>query len=138
LFDTSLSATALRLAGIDTLPVLIACYSRAGLKWHLAARHVPRRWFLKHALDEDTFTYDLLFQGKECRALGKQSADAWFDNDDADRHEVLEQCTRLRDDEALVLLYLDSEMMENARFDPTVGNRRYNEFGSYVPPRSRR
>jgi hypothetical protein len=97
------------------------------------AKDIPKRWWLKKAADEDSFTHDLLTQGKECRHLGKQSADAWFDNDDAGKHEVLEQCVATRDGEALVLIYLaDSEMLY-AKFDPGVGNRKYNEYGSYVP-----
>jgi len=134
-FDTSLTATALRLVGVDTLPALIACYSRNGLRWHAAAKHVPRRWYLKDKVDEDSFAYDLLFSGKECRALGKQSADTWFTNDDAGRHEVLEQCVPLRRDEVLVLLYLADSKMLYAGFDAEVGNRKYNEHGSYVASR---
>jgi len=61
-FDTSLTATALRLVGVDTLPVIIACYTRSGLRWHAAAKHVPRRWYLKDKVDEDSFAYDLLFR----------------------------------------------------------------------------
>lgn len=134
-FDTSLTATALRLVGVDALPTIIACYTRNGLRWHAAAEHVPRRWYLKDKVDEDSFAYDLLFSGKECRALGKQSADTWFTNDDASRHEVLEQCVPLRRDEVLVLLYLADSKMLYAGFDAGVGNRKYNEHGSYVASR---
>lgn len=137
-FGTSLTATALRLVGIDTLPAIVACYTQAGLRWHVAAKHVPRRWYLKDKVDEDSFAYDLLFAGKECRTLGKQSADAWFTNSDAGRYEVLEQCVRLRGDEVLVLLYLADSQMLYAGFDPTAGNRKYNEHGSYVAPRVKR
>lgn len=138
LFDTSLTATALRLVGVDTLPAIIACYTKEGLRWQAAAKHVPRRWYLKDQTDEDSFAYDLLFQGKECRTLGKQSADAWFTNSDAGRYEVLEQCVRLRGEEVLVLLYLADPQMLYAGFDASVGNRKYNERGSYVAPRGRR
>ena len=138
LFDTSLTATALRLVGVDTLPVIIACYTKVGLRWQAAAKHVPRRWYLKDQVDEDSFAYDLLLHGKECRNLGKQSADAWFTNSDAGRYEVLEQSVRLRGDEVLVLLYLADSQMLYAGFDPSVGNRKYNEQGSYVAPRVRR
>ena len=137
-FDTSLTATVLRLVGVDTLPVLVACYTRAGLRWHAAAKHVPRRWYLKEKVDEDSFAYDLLFSGKECRALGKQPAETWFTNDDAGRYEVLEQCVSLPREAVLVLLYLANSEMLDAGFDPGVGNRKYNDHGSYVPPRSRR
>lgn len=131
-FDTSLMATALRLVGVNTLPVVVALYDRRGRCWGFAAADVPARWFLRRDLDEDTFTYDLLHRGKECHRLGKQSADAWFENDDAEQYEVLEQCMSIRPGEALVLLYLQPEMLE-AGFDWNVGNRRYTEHGSYVP-----
>lgn len=137
-FDTSLTATALRLVDVDTLPAIIACYTRRGLRWHAAAKHVPRRWYLNDQVDEDSFAYDLLFSATECRGLGKQSADTWFTNDDAGRYEVLEQCVPLRGDEVLVLIYLTDSKMLYAGFDPGVGNRKYNEYGSYVAPRFRR
>ncbi|MBP0637991.1 ImmA/IrrE family metallo-endopeptidase [Cupriavidus sp. AcVe19-6a] len=129
-FETSLMATALRLANIDTLPVVIASYSRDRKRWSLPAAHIPKRWFLKNKLDEDTFTYDLLHSGKECNGLRKQPADAWFENDDAGNYEVLEQCIGSTGGTALILLYLESAMMD-AGADWNVG-RRYTERGSYV------
>lgn len=130
--ETSLLATALRLANINTLPVIVASYNRAGLRWSLAADDVPKRWFLKRELDEDTFTYDLVHAGRECKHLGKQPADAWFQNDDSGKYEVREQCIGSHGGGALVLLYLEPKMME-ARFDWNVGGRRYTDKGSYVP-----
>ena len=109
-FDTSLTATALRLANINTLPIIVACYDSNGYRWSIKANDVPKRWFLKKKLDEDTFTFDLLNKGKECLYLGKQSADAWFEGDDAANYEVHEQCISLYADQVLVLLYLDAEM----------------------------
>lgn len=129
-FETSVIATTLRLANINTLPVVVACYGREGRRWGMPARDVPKRWFLKEKLDEDSFTYDLLHHGKECRGLHKQPADVWFENDDAGEYEVQEQCIRSTAGTALVLLYLESSMLE-AGFDWSVG-RKYNEYGSYV------
>lgn len=134
-FDTSLMATTLRLVNVNTLPTIVASYGSAGLRWHVAARDVPKRWWLKRSPDEDSFAYDLLNHGKACNGLGKQSADAWFDNDDAGRYEVLEQCVPSVGGEILVLLYLLDEAMLFAGFDAGVGNRKYNERGSYVPRR---
>lgn len=137
-FETSLLATALRLVKVDTLPVVLACYDRKGLRWQVAAPHVPRRWWLKGSLDEDSFAFDLLTQGTPCPTLRKQSADTWFDNDDADEFEVLEQCIHTTNRDVLVLLHLtDAEMFERG-FDPGVGGRRFNESGSYVPSRGKR
>jgi Zn-dependent peptidase ImmA (M78 family) len=134
--DTSIMATALRLADINTLPVIVASYNRAGLRWSLPAGDVPKRWFLKQTLDEDTFTYDLLQSGKACKHLGKQPADAWFENDDAGKYEVREQCIASHGGDALVLVYLEPKMME-AGFDWNV-RRKYTDRGSYVPSRHQR
>jgi hypothetical protein len=133
LFNTSLLATTLRLANINTLPVIVACYGRTGLRWHVAAQDVPRRWWLKRTLDEDSFAYDLLNFGKACNHLGKQSADTWFDNDDAGKYEILEQCVQMGGSDVLVVLYLADSKMLFAGFDAGVGNRKYTSSGSYVP-----
>lgn len=130
-FETSIMATTLRLANINTLPIIVACYDRNGKRWAMPAGDIPVRWFLKEKLDEDTFAYDLLHSGKECRGLFKQPADVWFQNDDAGEYEVQEQCIGSTDGTALVLLYLEPSMLE-AGFDWNVA-RKYNEYGSYVP-----
>jgi len=135
-FETSLMATALRLVNVNTLPVIVASYTKGGRRWSLPAADIPKRWFMKRELDEDTLTYDLLHRGTEIRYLGKTPADAWFQNDDADGYEVLEQSVISKTGEALVLLYLEPKMME-AEFDWNVA-RRYNEHGSYVPKGGKR
>jgi len=133
-FETSLLATTMRLANIDTLPVMVACYSQQGLKWQKPAPHVPRRWWLRNILDEDSFAFELLKNGKRPSSPRKQPAEVWFENPDADNYEVLEDCVQGRSGEALVLLYLSPKMFD-ARFDPNVGVRRFNEHGSYVKRR---
>lgn len=132
-FDTSVMATSLRLAGINTMPVIVACYDKGGRRWAIPAADVPRRWILNDKLDEDSFTYDFLNHGKECRGLGKQSADAWFQNDDAEKYEVREQCIASTAGTALVLIYLQSDMLY-ARPDWDAG-RKYDARGSYVSKR---
>jgi len=131
-FETSIMATALRLVGINIVPVIVACYNKDGKRWSLPSADIPNRWFLKEKLDEDTFTYDLLNSGKQCSGLSKQPAEAWFENSDAEKYEVREQCISSLGDTALVLLYLEPDMLE-AGFDPDVATRRYNEHGSYIP-----
>ena len=135
-FGSSRLATCLRIADIDTLPVILACYTRQGMRWFKASADIPRRWWLKRRLDEDSFSYDLVFQGKQQGAARKQSADVWFDNDDAENYEVSEHCIQSKPGEVLVLIYLTAAMFY-AKFDPGVGNRKYNERGSYVPRQSR-
>jgi hypothetical protein len=112
-FDVSLQAMSIRLAALDTLPVIVACYSKAGLKWQSRAAHVPSKWRLKRTLDEDSFAYDILSGQTESNKGGKQSADAWFENDDADDFELLESSMPSVSGQVLVMLYLnDLEMFE--------------------------
>lgn len=133
-FETSLLATSIRLADIDTLPVVLACYSSSGLRWSKAAAHVPRRWWLRGTLDDDSFAYGLLTDGTRTTSARKQPGEVWFENDDAESYEVTEECTPGKAGEVIVLLYLSSPMFD-ARFDPNVGVRRYNDKGSYVKRR---
>jgi len=119
-FESSQTATCIRLAKVDTLPVIVACYSAERRRWHLPAPHVPRRWWLKNALDKDSFAYELMTRGFECRRPRKQSADAWFENDDAGEFEVLEQCFAIPDGKIIALLYLSDAGMFERAYDPDV------------------
>ncbi|EIN00442.1 hypothetical protein WQE_15466 [Paraburkholderia hospita] len=110
IFRTSRTATCIRLAQIDTLPLIAACYSGTGLRWVSRSPDVPKKWFLKRQLDEDSLGYDVLTLGKESQ--GKQPAEVWFENDGVDEYEVMECSVRGREGEVLVLIYLtDIEMM---------------------------
>lgn len=120
-FEVSLQAVSIRLATLDTLPVIVACYTKSGLKWQLRAPHVPKRWWLQKKLDDDSFAYDLLYAGKPCNRLGKQPAETWFENDDADQYEVLEQSIPSINGHVLVLLYLNDPDMCNATYDLNIG-----------------
>jgi Zn-dependent peptidase ImmA (M78 family) len=133
-FEASLLATTIRLADIDTLPVVVACYSAKGLKWSKPAAHVPRRWWLRSQLDDDSFAHALLTAGNRVTSARKQPGEVWFENDDAENYEITEECIPGKEGEVLVLLYLSSSMLD-ARFDSNVGVRRFNEHGSYVKRR---
>lgn len=113
-FEVSMAAAVIRMAEVDSLPVIVACYNGRGIRWRAAAPHVPRRWRLVQTLDEDSFAYDFVNDGKSQQCSGKQSADAWFSNDDADKYEVYEHAMPGRSGEVLVMLYLsDTEMFES-------------------------
>jgi hypothetical protein len=114
-FEASRTAMCIRIAQLDTLPVLVACYKDDVLRWHSRALDVPKKWYIKDRLDEDSFAFDL-HRKANSQTYGRQSAEAWFDNDGVDDYEVMEHCASGRNGEVLVLLYLtDSEMMEEGR-----------------------
>lgn len=110
-FMTSDVAVAFRVTLLDDFPVILCCYSLDRREWSLPAPMVPSRWKLKQKLDEDTFAYDFLRRGSTGLGSGKQSAEAWFENSDADRYEVREECIPYRSGQVLVLLYLEDEML---------------------------
>lgn len=125
-FQTSLLATTIRLAHVNKLPVIVACYTLTKLRWHVRAFDVPRRWWLRDTLDTDSFAYELLTTGKTYPAPRKQPAEVWFENDDAQKYEIREHCHASSNGDALVLLHVsDSEMME-ARYDPSVRRARFD------------
>lgn len=112
-FEVSLQAISIRLTQLDSLPVIVACYSKRGREWYSRANHIPRRWMPKTTLDRDSFAYDVLHNGQTHTRPRKQPADAWFEQDDADQYELLEQAIPSSNSQVLVMLYLsDSEMFE--------------------------
>ena len=48
-------------------------------------------------------------KGTQTTAPRKQSAEVWFENDDAEEYELLEHSTLYRNGEILVILYLSSK-----------------------------
>ena len=113
-FFTSDAAMAFRVTLLDQFPVILCCYSQERREWSLNAPLVPSRWRLKQKLDEDTFAYDFL-RGRNSSGAGKQSAEAWFENADADSYEIREECIPYRSGQVLVLLYLPDEMLDAAK-----------------------
>ena len=62
----------------------------------------------------------MLTKGTPSLVPRKQSADAWFENDDTDEYELLEQCVPGMPGKALVTLYLSEAEMFDVDYDPDV------------------
>lgn len=113
-FEVSVAAAIIRMAEVDSLPVIVACYDTQGFRWCAFAPHVPRRWRLVQTLNDDTFAYDIINGVTSKQCSGKQEATAWFSNDAADSYEVHENAMPGRPGEVLVMLYLsDTDMFES-------------------------
>jgi len=112
IFNTSLTATAIRLVDGDHSPALLVCHGSRGRKWFTRAPGVPTRWFPKEALDAEGFAFGVLYGGNADDPMPRKiGADAWFDRWDAADHEVHEQTIRIGEDEILTLVLISSNML---------------------------
>jgi hypothetical protein len=111
-FDTSATATAIRLVEGNYVLACLVCHGRGGRKWFTRSPEVPARWFPSRDLSPDGFAVDMLFgDGVEQALPRKVGADAWFDRRDAHQYEVREQTINTGDDEILSLVLIDDEDM---------------------------
>lgn len=111
-FDTSRTATAIRLVEAGYFMGCLVCHGSRGRKWFARSRAVPDRWFPRDDLAAEGFAIAVLFGGAaEDRFPRRIGADAWFDRFDAERYEVHEQTIRIGDDEILTLVRIDDDRM---------------------------
>ena len=112
IFDTSRTATALRLVEGGYIPAVLVCHSQDGRKWFARSPDVPYRWFPRKDLAAESFAFGVLFghqaDDKFPRKIG---ADAWFDRADAEHYEVLEQTMQTGSDEILTLVTIEDDDM---------------------------
>ena len=94
-FDTSITATAIRLVKTKNFSAVLVCHGMNGRKWFTRSPEVPDRWFPRRDLCPESFVLDGLVQDKpDDRFPRKIGADAWFDRWDSGRYEVHEQTAR--------------------------------------------
>lgn len=114
IFNTSRTATAIRLVESDHSPAILVCHGPKGRKWFTRAPSVPQKWFPQDSLDSESFAFGVQFgRNPDDPNPRKIGADAWFDHRDADRFEVQEQTIRSGPDETLTLiLFNDPKMLD--------------------------
>jgi hypothetical protein len=114
-FETSLTATAIRVVESRIAHAVLVCHGQQGRKWFVRSPRVPQRWFPQDILDSETPAFDVLFGGKgDDRIPMLIPADAWFDRSEAKYYEIKEQSVRTGEDEILTLLtILDDRMLED-------------------------
>jgi Zn-dependent peptidase ImmA (M78 family) len=129
-FDCGLLSAAIRLIDVNTVPAILTSYDAEGLRWFLATPDIPRRWYLKQKLDEDSFAYTLLTSGKEETGHRKSSAETWFTNTDGDDYEVREHSVAMGS-EVLTMILPEASMLD-AKYDPDAFPVRYGKDGPKV------
>ena len=113
-FQTSLTATAIRLVELGHSPAMLICHGskRQKWKWFTRGPDVPSKWFPKDQLDADSFAFDILYgAGNEDITPRKIGADAWFDRWEAGKYEICEQTFRTSDLEVVTVITFTNEKM---------------------------
>jgi Zn-dependent peptidase ImmA (M78 family) len=116
-FNTSLTATAIRLVNMNAWPLVLVSHKKNGRVWFNRSKDVPERWFPQKELSPDSMAFDMLFGNKERVRHQKITADTWFDNRDADRYDITEDALRISTEQVLCLLWLENdEMLEEGGY----------------------
>jgi hypothetical protein len=107
-FETSLTATAIRLVEIGPVPAMLVCCSKNGRKWFVKGEDVSL-WPRDHATTT-TVAADLL-RDPDMDAPGpiEVSAEGWFDHPDASQFAIVEDSRRISADLVLTLLWWKDE-----------------------------
>lgn len=106
-FETSLTATAIRLVERGPLPSMLVCSSMNGVEWFVGERAKPLRPMNP---GPDTFAHDVLHDG-ETEASGEVLASSWFDHEITDRYQIKEHAIRGFEGRVLSLLWWKDEKM---------------------------
>ena len=111
IFNTSLTATAIRLVDMNIWPLMIVCHTQQRRTWFNRSPDIPIKWFPKNEVDADSIAFDRLFGDAERTRAQKIGADAWFDRFDAERYDITEDAIRISRNEVLTLLWLENDGM---------------------------
>lgn len=113
-FNTSLTATTIRLVESNTWPLILVSHTAQGRAWFKRSKDVPDRWFPQKDLDSDSIAFDRLFGNQERIRAQKIGAEAWFDSRGAERFDIVEDAIRISSSQVLTLLWIeDIEMLED-------------------------
>jgi hypothetical protein len=105
LFETSQTATAIRLVETSNLPLMLVCSGKTGRRWFARSQTVSSRWMPNSELSPESVAFNMIFRPTPQTMPPKSvSAAVWFNHWDAHRFELIEESTRIASDEILTLL----------------------------------
>jgi Zn-dependent peptidase ImmA (M78 family) len=105
-FDTSLTATSIRLVDYGSYPAMLVCSDRRGVRWFCRGPEVPSV-LRPQAVGSMTFANDLLKGSVGRSTSGQVYSDQWFSS--AKRHSIHEDSRRISDELVLTLLWWENE-----------------------------
>jgi hypothetical protein len=107
-FKTSITATAIRVVELGSLPGMVLCSNTKGRLWFVRGPDVPEVLFPLRAPGKGSVAYDLL-QGKREIESAEVDADSWIDHLDAARYTVHEDSIYIAKGLVLTMLWWKDE-----------------------------
>ena len=107
-FQTSLTATAIRLVELGSFPAVIVCNETGRRRWFFRASGVPDELWPRDTPGAYTSAHDLL-RGGAAEGPQEVQADGWFDRHDARRYSVVEDSVAVGHGLVLSLLWWKDE-----------------------------
>jgi len=108
-FETSLTATAIRLVEFGSFPAMIVCSDRQGRRWFRRGPDVPAVLWPHERLNPRTIAYDILTKNAPPPGPVDIGADGWISHRDAHQYAVREDSVRVTDDLVLTLIWWRDE-----------------------------
>lgn len=104
-FQTSLTASALKLLQRTKIPIAITCHDQRRLKWSRRSRNFSTDFYILNELHQDTIAFEMVFGATKGLSRPKrESASRWISGPGTYRMEVWSQSIKLP--EGLVLTML--------------------------------
>lgn len=121
-FQTSLTATAIRLVQHGSFPSMVLCSNAAGRKWFVRSRELEEaNLWPRRDLSQDSLAFDRLRGTKSATAPEDVDADAWIDHCDAGDYIVKEDSVKITPDLVLTLLWWKNESQLRGLLDDSDG-----------------
>jgi Zn-dependent peptidase ImmA (M78 family) len=105
MFNTSQTATAIRLVETSREPMVLTCYGSSGRRWFARSQTVQKNWFPNEDLSTETSTFNMLHRNTP-HAMPPRATNAatWFGRWDAAQFEIAEESLRVAPGDVLTLL----------------------------------
>lgn len=108
MFQTSVTATAIRLVEFGSFPAMVVCSESERRRWFKRGFDVPDVLWPRERISPMTVAYDVL-KGTTSPGPTDVAADAWFEHRDAGRYAIREDSMRIAGDLVLTLLWWKDE-----------------------------
>jgi hypothetical protein len=105
IFNTSQTATAIRLVELSQLPLLLVDHGKNGRRWYARSPTVSKDWIPNGDLSPESSAFTMIF-GRAPNSMPPRTVSAlnWFVRHDASRFEIIEESVRIAVSEVLTLL----------------------------------